>query len=107
MIVRQAEFARRLMRARTKQKLKAVDVIAEMKEAGIPVSRQAYSNWEMGFSLPKRRYIDAMAKVLSVEPGWLHYGDAKEAVGSIRQIKSVLRQAAKDLYSIEQQLKRG
>ena len=107
MIVRQAEFARRLMQARVKQKLRPRDILAELKEMRVGVSRQTYSNWEHGFSLPKQKYIVFLAEVLSVEPEWLRNGDANDSVASIQQVKSVLRQAAKDLSFIEQQLKRG
>ena len=107
MIIRQAEFARRLQRARVKQKLKAVDIIAELKEFGLEVTRQAYSNWEHGFVLPKQKYITALAEILACKPEWLRNGDANDSVASIQQVKSVLRQCAKDLSFIEQQLKRG
>ena len=107
MIIRQAEFARRLMQARVKQKLRPKDILAELKEMRVGVSRQTYSNWEHGFSLPKQKYIIFLAEILEVEPEWLRNGDAKDGVAAIRQVKSVLRQCAKDLSFIEQQLKRG
>jgi transcriptional regulator with XRE-family HTH domain len=104
MIIRQAEFARRLMAARVKQELRAVDVIADLKDMGLRITRQTYSNWEHGFSLPKREHIDALSEILVCKAEWLRDGDANEAVQSIKQIKSVLRQAAKDLSHIEEQL---
>ena len=107
MIIRQAEFARRLMQARVKQKLRPKDILAELKEMRVGVSRQTYSNWEHGFVLPKQKYIAALAEILACKPEWLRNGDANDSVASIQQVKSVLRQCAKDLSFIEQQLKRG
>ena len=74
---------------------------------GIGATRQSYSNWEHGVALPKDKYIKALAEILACKPEWLRNGDANDGVAAIRQVKSVLRQCAKDLSFIEQQLKRG
>ncbi len=52
---------------------------------GEPVSPQAVSGWLKGRAMPRQANIRALAKLLSIEPQLLQYGDDSRRAREVRQ----------------------
>lgn len=65
---------------------------------GEPVSQQAVSGWLKGRAMPRQANLKALAKMLSMEPQQLQYGDDGKRV---RETKSEWRLDPRDQLAIE------
>jgi transcriptional regulator with XRE-family HTH domain len=68
---------------------------------GEPVSQQAISGWLNGRAMPRQANLRALAKMLSIEPQQLQYGDDKR----IRENRGEWRMNPHDQLAIETFLK--
>ena len=68
---------------------------------GEPVSQQAISGWLNGRAMPRQANLRALAKMLSIEPQQLQYGDDKR----VRENRSEWRMNPHDQLAIETFLK--
>lgn len=64
---------------------------------GEPVSQQAVSGWLKGRAMPRQANLRALAKMLSVEPQQLQYGDDKR----VREARGEWRLDPRDQLAIE------
>lgn len=64
---------------------------------GEPVSQQAVSGWLKGRAMPRQANLRALAKMLSVEPQQLQYGDDKR----VREHRGEWRLDPRDQLAIE------
>ncbi|WP_157928955.1 helix-turn-helix domain-containing protein [Pararhizobium haloflavum] len=53
-------------------------VQAQFEKAGIPLSRQSVNRWFQGYSVPRLKKLNFLAKVLDVDEGWLVFGAMPE-----------------------------
>lgn len=65
---------------------------------GEPVSQQAVSGWLKGRAMPRQANLRALAKMLSMEPQQLQYGDD---VRRVREAKGEWRLDPRDQLAIE------
>ncbi len=65
---------------------------------GEPVSQQAVSGWLKGRAMPRQANLRALAKMLSVEPQQLQYGDDGKRV---RELRGECRLDPRDQLAIE------
>lgn len=65
---------------------------------GEPVSQQAVSGWLKGRAMPRQANLKALAKMLSMEPQQLQYGDDARRV---REAKGEWRLDPRDQLAIE------
>ncbi len=68
---------------------------------GEPVSQQAISGWLNGRAMPRQANLRALAKMLSIEPQQLQYGDDKR----VRENRGEWRMNPHDQLAIETFLK--
>lgn len=68
---------------------------------GEPVSQQAISGWLNGRAMPRQANLRALAKMLSIEPQQLQYGDDKR----VRESRGEWRMNPHDQLAIETFLK--
>jgi transcriptional regulator with XRE-family HTH domain len=68
---------------------------------GQPVSQQAISGWLNGRAMPRQANLRALAKMLSIEPQQLQYGDDKR----VRENRGEWRMNPHDQLAIETFLK--
>ena len=68
---------------------------------GEPVSQQAISGWLNGRAMPRQANLRALAKMLSIEPQQLQYGDDKR----VREHRGEWRMNPHDQLAIETFLK--
>ncbi|MEQ1513732.1 MAG: helix-turn-helix domain-containing protein [Lysobacteraceae bacterium] len=68
---------------------------------GDPVSQQAISGWLNGRAMPRQANLRALAKMLSIEPQQLQYGDDKR----VRESRGEWRMNPHDQLAIETFLK--
>jgi transcriptional regulator with XRE-family HTH domain len=64
---------------------------------GEPVSQQAVSGWLKGRAMPRQANLRALAKMLSIEPQQLQYGDDKR----VRETRGEWRLDPRDQLAIE------
>lgn len=100
-IIREPEFARRIAECRRKTGLRQTDCARAMG-----VSRQHWSNWEIGYCKPKGKRLEQLATLLNCDRVWLQHGEGSDIEQKLENVMTMLRMAVRDLEHINRMLNR-
>lgn len=101
-MVREAEFAKRVMVCRDKLKLSQTTCARLM---GMGITRQQINNWEAGICKPKGQVLAQLAVVLKCDVIWLQHGDDTEIEHRIDKVMMEMRVIVRDLEHIHRALR--
>ena len=99
-IVREPEFAKRLIARREEIGLRQIECAERMK-----LSRQHWNNWELGYCKPRGNRLKKLAALLECDPVWLEFGDKGDLEDRLEKMMLMLRSATREADHIYNALK--